>query len=136
VSTLVAKTKGSMQFEDSLVVCRLASGSDFILLCKVLNAVTGWNFSVETAMTTGKRIVNLLKVFNLRQGIYAEMDGPSERYGSSPSEGPAKGKSILVSWKEMLRNYYLNMGWDAESGKPLPETLKNLGLEHLIGRIW
>jgi aldehyde:ferredoxin oxidoreductase len=28
----------------------------------------------------------------------------------------------------MLRNYYALMGWDPETGIPLPETLKGLGI--------
>ena len=33
----------------------------------------------------------------------------------------------------MLENYYGLMGWDPKTGKPLPDTLKELGLEELIG---
>ena len=136
VSTLVAKTKGSMQFEDSLVICRFTATSSFDLLCKTLNEVTGWDFTVEKAMETGRRVVNLLKVFNLRHGITSELDAPSARYGSIPIDGPAKGKSVMPFWKQMRRNYYELMGWDAETGKPLPSTLKNLGLEYTIPDIW
>ena len=136
VSTLVAKTKGSMQFEDSLVVCRFTAASQFELLCKILNEVTGWDFTLEKAMETGRRVVNLLKVFNLRHGIGSELDAPSVRLASIPTDGPAKGKSIMPFWKQMVRNYYEHMGWDGETGKPLPETLKNLGLEYTIPHIY
>lgn len=136
VSTLVAKTKGSMQFEDSLVVCRFTAGSNFELLCGILNELTGWNFDIQMAMETGRRIVNLLKVFNLRHGITSELDAPSKRYGSTPTSGPAEGKSLISRWNYALRNYYEHMGWDSETGKPLPDTLKNLGLEYVIADIW
>lgn len=136
ISTLVAKTKGSMQFEDSLVTCRFVSVSNLELLCKILNEVTGWDYNIPMAMETGRRIVNLIKVFNLRHGIPSELDAPSARLGLMPTEGPAKGKSILPFWKQMLRNYYEHMGWDSETGKPLPDTLRNLGLEYTIEDIW
>ncbi len=32
----------------------------------------------------------------------------------------------------MKRNYYRTMGWDEQSGLPLPATLKELELEELI----
>ena len=32
----------------------------------------------------------------------------------------------------LLDYYYEKMGWDKQTGKPLPETLKKLGLEHII----
>lgn len=73
VSTLVAKTKGSMQFEDSLVLCRFVNGSDHRLLSAIVSAVTGWDFTLEKGMEIGRRTVNLLKVFNLRHGITAEL---------------------------------------------------------------
>ncbi len=31
----------------------------------------------------------------------------------------------------MVENYYRLMGWDPKTGKPLPETLKQLGLEEI-----
>jgi aldehyde:ferredoxin oxidoreductase len=136
ISTLVAKTKGAMAFEDSLVLCRFTTSSNLALLTRLLNAVTGWSVTVEGAMEIGTRIVNLMKVFNLRHGLTSEKDIPSARYGSTPGEGPAAGKNIMVHWDEMLRNYYDQMGWDRETGKPLPETLKSLGLGDIVSDIW
>jgi aldehyde:ferredoxin oxidoreductase len=33
----------------------------------------------------------------------------------------------------MVKTYYESMGWDAITGRPLPQTLKSLGLEEVIG---
>jgi aldehyde:ferredoxin oxidoreductase len=57
---------------------------------------------------------------------------PSKRYGSIPVDGPAEGKNIMERWDWMIGNYYTHMGWDPKIGKPLPETLKKIGLEELI----
>jgi len=46
-------------------------------------------------------------------------------------DGPAKGKAIAEHFDQMKRNYWRNMGWDTETGKPLPETLERLGLGDL-----
>jgi aldehyde:ferredoxin oxidoreductase len=135
-STLVAKAKGPMAFEDSLVLCRFATSSNLVLLTRLLNAATGWNVTVEEAMEIGRRIVNLMKVFNVRHGLSSELDAPSLRYGSTPGDGPAAGKNIMLHWNEMLRNYYDHMGWDRETGKPLPETLTSLGLGDIVSDIW
>ena len=83
------------------------------------------------AMVVGRRAVNLARVFNIRHGISTELDAPSVRYGSTPLDGIAAGRGIMPHFDNMLRNYYNLMGWD-ESGKPLPETLKSLGLEDII----
>jgi aldehyde:ferredoxin oxidoreductase len=38
----------------------------------------------------------------------------------------------MPHWESLRRNYYQQMGWDAETGKPLPETLERLGLAHIV----
>jgi len=136
VATLVAKTKGSMQFEDSLGVCHFMTSADLEALTEALNAVTGWDFTIDEAIQLGRRTVNLLRVFNYRCGIRSEFDAPSSRYGSTPIDGPMAGKSIAPNWDDMLHLYYDLMGWDRESGKPLPQTLKELGLERVIPHVW
>jgi aldehyde:ferredoxin oxidoreductase len=83
-------------------------------------------------MEVGRRIVNQLRVFNLRHGLSKEIEAPSVRYGSTPTDGAAKGISIMPHWDSIRRNYYQHMGWDPETGKPLPETLKKLGLAELV----
>jgi len=132
----VALTKGITVFIDSLGNCRFPSGANHALLTEAVNAVTGWNLSLEETKKVGLRAVNLMKVFNLRTGITKDLDAPSERYGSTPVDGPSKGISIKPHWDTMLRNYYLLMGWDEETGKPLPETLRKLDLEHVIRDVW
>jgi aldehyde:ferredoxin oxidoreductase len=136
VSTVVAETKGMMVFEDSLVVCRFNGRMNLVLESEALSAVTGWDFTPEEAKSVGLRAVNLMKAFNIRSGIAKESDQPSERYGSTPIDGPSKGKGIMPHWKEMLENYYRIMGWDVETGKPLPHTLNALGLEHVTTDLW
>jgi aldehyde:ferredoxin oxidoreductase len=134
VSTVIAKIKGAMIFEDSMVTCRFNTNTALDLMCKAVNAATGWNIDFNDAMQAGRRAVNLARLFNLRCGISPELDRPSERYGSTLPDGMAAGKGILPRWDFMLKNYYKNMGWD-ESGKPTPEALKALGLEYAIPQI-
>jgi aldehyde:ferredoxin oxidoreductase len=77
-----------------------------------------------------------MKVYNIRAGITREMDSPSTRYGSTHIDGRWKGIGIMPHLDDMLDNYYRLMGWDIKTGKPLPETLKKLGLEDIIKDIW
>ncbi|MFQ6095053.1 MAG: aldehyde ferredoxin oxidoreductase family protein [Candidatus Bathyarchaeia archaeon] len=136
ISTAVAEMKGMMVFEDSLVVCRFNGRMNLLLESEAVSAVTGWDFTPEEAKRVGLRAVNLMRAFNIRAGITRELDRPSARYGSTPVDGPSKGKSIMPHWEKMLKNYYSLMGWDLQTGKPLPQTLKNLGLEHVIKDLW
>ena len=131
ISTTNAMFSGIRVFDDCLGSCRIASPHPKAQL-ECLNAVTGWNLTLEDAFTIGRRVINQLRVFNFLHGMKKEDERPSRRYGSIPVNGPAKGKNIMEKWHWMLENYYSHMGWDPKTGKPLPETLKKLGLEELI----
>ncbi len=135
-STEVALTKGMMEFDDSLGVCRFNTQMNIALDAEAVSAATGWDFSAEEGKTAGLRAVNLMKAFNLRAGLGRELDYPSARYGSTQVDGPYKGIGIMPSWEAMLANYYRLMDWDEKTGKPLPETLKKLGLENVVKDIW
>lgn len=131
MSTLNAKFNGIRMFDDCLGTCRIASPHPKLQL-ECLNAVTGWSLTLEDAFTMGRRIINQLRIFNFRHGMRKDDERPSKRYGSAPVDGPAKGKNIMEKWDWMMENYYTLMGWDPKTGRPLPETLKKLGLEELI----
>lgn len=131
VSTLNAKFNGIRQFDDCLGSCRIAS-PNLQLQMECLNSVTGWELSLDDAYIIGRRVINQLRVFNLRHGLKIENEQPSKRYGSVPVDGPNAGKSIMEKWGHMVKNYYTLMGWDPITGEPLPETLEKLGLEDLL----
>ena len=86
-----AVVSGRRVFEDSLGVCRFTAVEDIRLTVAALNAATGDQFTVEEVMKIGKKIVNLMRIFNIRNGIDASKDKPSKRYTSVPVDGPAKG---------------------------------------------
>ena len=136
ISRAVADTKGVMQFDDSLGTCRFNTWFNVPLLCKAVNAATGWDLTVDDAIAIGLRAVNLMRAFNLRCGLTAELDAPSPRYASMPTDGKAAGIGIAYHWDYMLSNYYQQMGWDTVTGKPLPDTLERLGLPNVIPQLW
>ncbi len=131
VSVMNARLNGKGQFLDSLPLCRFCM-PDFKSPIEALNIITGWSFDITEAMNAGRRVVNQFRVFNLRHGLTKEMEAPSARYGSAPADGPAQGRSISAQWEAVRSGYYKEMGWDSETGKPLPETLRQLGLGDLI----
>jgi aldehyde:ferredoxin oxidoreductase len=126
-----AQVSGWSPFVDCLGVCRFCVRDNSMTL-ESIGAVTGWEMDFEDAMRVGRRSMNLLRVFNLKHGLRRESERPSSRYGSTPVDGPAEGKGIMPVWDEVVKNYYSRIGWDPETGKPLPETLRSLGLDYLI----
>ncbi len=126
-----ALTGGWSQFLDCLCICRFCF-RNLPMTMESIEAVTGWKMDIKDAVRVGMRAINQLRVFNIRHGLKRESERPSARYGSTPVDGPVKGKGIMPVWDEMVKSYYSRMGWDPETGIPLPETLRSLGLEYLI----
>jgi aldehyde:ferredoxin oxidoreductase len=131
VAAFTARYNGIRQIDDCLGTCRIISPQPKELISS-LNAVTGWEWELEDAFQAGKRIVHMLRQFNIEHGLKPEDEKPSVRYGSVPVDGPAEGKNIMEKWDEMQALYYEVMGWDPATGAPLPETLKAFGLEKVV----
>ncbi len=95
-----------------------------------LTLAMGRKFTMEDLLEIGERIANLRIAFNLREGIRNK-----ERYrlpkrvlGYPPFEGgPTKG--VSVDNETQIRDYYLSMGWDPETGVPKRAVFERLGLE-------
>jgi len=127
----LAGGRGRVLITDSLVVCRYNVEGGEEIVPALLNAATGWDLTRGDVQEVGRRITNLLRAFNVRHGLTADLDVPSDRYASARKEGHLQGVTALPSWHEMLRKYYELMGWDENEGKPLPDTLKRLGLDSI-----
>jgi len=126
-------------FADSLVICHFQVAvllPPVMLEPHILNvfrAVTGWkDYSVNEALDTSERVINLARAFNIRHGLRPEDDWPSQRALEPPKDGPVKGLTLKPIYRELLKAYYRQMGWDEETGKPLKSTLERLGLDYVI----
>ncbi len=122
---------GRRPFEDSLGICRFCAPNPQTEI-EALNAVTGWNLTLEDMQHTGKRFIQLLRSFNIRHGLTPNVELPSPRYCSTPVDGPVAGRGISEHFLKMRSDYYELMGWDRETGKPTPETLRKYGLEQQL----
>ena len=77
-------------------------------------------------MRTGKRIFNLERIFNIREGFTRKDDILPKRLLEEPVQaGPAKG--LVVRLQEMLDEFYELRGWD-QNGVPTPKKLEQLGI--------
>jgi aldehyde:ferredoxin oxidoreductase len=100
---------------------------------EAISALTGWDFTLEEAEKAGKRIQTLRQAFNIREGCNTAEWKLPERLTVAMNAGPIKGqKRDFVAIK---KEGYQAFGWDPETGKPLPSTLKELGLAELVGNL-
>jgi aldehyde:ferredoxin oxidoreductase len=129
---LLSASSKFLQLANASGVCQFAlqMGPDYPFIA-YLNAVTGWNRRPEDYLEVGSRIQQLRQAFNLRQGKVPARDfrPPKRTEGDPPlTTGPLKGAKAPLD--ELNRNFAKAMGWDDE-GKPLPETLRALGLDEV-----
>jgi aldehyde:ferredoxin oxidoreductase len=102
------------------------------LLLDFINAVVGWDMTIEEAVKTGARIQTLRHMFNIREGVEPAKHYrlPDRMAGIPPkSEGPLK--NITIDIDSLAREYRKAMGWDPDSGQPTKATLAKLGLKEL-----
>ncbi len=136
VAMMVAGIRGRRHFEDSLGICIFTGRTRLENLCRALSAATGWNYTAQEGMRLGRRTSAILRAVRLRCGIGTDKERPSVRYGSTPHDGPAKGQAISEQWEGMVASWYQRVGYDRKTGKPLPKTLKDLGLDWLAKDLW
>jgi aldehyde:ferredoxin oxidoreductase len=96
----------------------------------MLRLTTGAIFSPDEILTTGERIFNVEKAFNLRRGFGRESDTPCERLQNEEiKDGPQKGDKIHIEkFNDMLDSYYVMRGWDRHTGRPKRSKLETLKL--------
>jgi aldehyde:ferredoxin oxidoreductase len=136
VAKLVAGCRGRRNFEDSLGICIFTTRTRLENVCRALSAATGWYYTVDEAMRFGRRTAAINRAVALRCGLTPDLEHPSERYGSTPHDGPAKGQAVSAQWEAMVDTWYREVGYDRKTGKPLPKTLKDLGLDWLAKELW
>ncbi len=107
------------------------------IVCDMTNALAGWNTTPEEYWTTAKRMITLMRAFNIREGGVSRKDDIlPERLRTEPlPEGPKKGEVFTdADTKKMQEDYYAYYGWD-ENGIPTEDKLKKLKLDFTIADV-
>jgi aldehyde:ferredoxin oxidoreductase len=94
-----------------------------------LHASTGLEVfsSTDEILRIGERTNNLVRLFNIREGLTKEMDTLPERFFKEPLKGgPCNGRVADLS--VLMEEYYFVRGWD-EEGIPTKRKLEELDIE-------
>jgi aldehyde:ferredoxin oxidoreductase len=125
---------------DALGLCKLIAHNvspgtlDFATLSELIGLSTGLEIDTDELLAIGERIVNLERMFLVREGVNREHDYPPERYFEplvSPDGLKPEEKDMALDrgrFDGMLDEYYELRGWDA-CGIPRMSTLERLGLD-------
>jgi len=131
------KTQQFYSFLDTASLCQFVWGPAWSLygpreVVAFVRAVTGWDdFDVEELVEIGERRLNMLRVFNEREGIDRSADRlPAKFFTPLVGTGPTAGVALDPAAIEgALDEYYRLAGWDGRTGNPTPATLARLGLD-------
>ncbi|NMC11710.1 MAG: aldehyde ferredoxin oxidoreductase family protein, partial [Chloroflexi bacterium] len=103
---------------DTLELCQFVWGPAWTLYgpaetVEFVKAVTGWEVSLYELMKVGERRLNMLRVFNAREGFDRSDDKLPKKFfvplvGTGPSAGVAIEKT---EFEAALDTYYQIMGW-------------------------
>lgn len=136
-ATLVIWFEKLISVINSLGLCMFPGSMWFALgptICsKLYSAYLGYEVSSEELMETGDRIFNLIKAYNVRQGLRRKDDHLPERFYQEIAtlgafKGPVVSKEIM---NKLLDEYYQLRGWDQKTSIPKKETLYKLGLHDI-----
>lgn len=107
----------------SLCICDFWGTISYEIMSELLTLVTGRTWTVEEMGEIGRRVLNIGRAFNQREGFTRKDDTMPKRLATDPiKNGPAEGQTIPEeAFQDMLSQYYDVMGWD-ENGC-LPEDL-------------
>jgi aldehyde:ferredoxin oxidoreductase len=133
---------------DALGICKFSTTEEYSLLpndvAPGLAAVWEEPLTGDDLLQIGERIVNLERLYNVRQGLsraddqlparFVEEVVPLYSFERDPESGSLQqsaepvGQAQLYDFEAMLDRYYDLRGWSRD-GIPTPETLERLGLK-------
>jgi len=120
IATVVQDVKAVI---DSLVVCLLPSKLDLEEYSLMLSATLGAEIEPTDLLKIGERVINLGRLFNIREGVSRKDDILPGRFFQNQI-----GKGEEIAFDAMVDQYYRARGWDKE-GRPTMRKLVDL---HLI----
>jgi aldehyde:ferredoxin oxidoreductase len=80
----------------------------------------------KAVLKIGERVNNLVRRFNLREGLTKEQDTLPMRFFREPlKEGLSRDR--VADLGQLMKEYYFVRGWNSD-GKPTEKKLKELGI--------
>ena len=120
---------------DTLELCQFVWGPTWTLYgpaetVDLVKAITGWEVTLDELMKLGERRLNMLRLFNAREGFDRKADNLPKKFfeplgGSGPTAGTMMGRA---EFETVLDQYYEVMGWTTQGLAPR-EKLAELGLD-------
>ncbi len=131
------RTHMAYSFLDTASVCILAFGfgmaCDMDDLIKAINYSTGWKTNLYEMMMVGERRIQMMRAFNVREGLTKEDDKLPEKLFTPLKGGITDGMTIDRSAFREARDFYYDLaGWIGDAGVPTKSRLLSLNLDWIV----
>ena len=114
-----------------MFACTTAEALGPTLLADLYSAYTGRAVRPSELMLTGERIFNLMRAYNVREGMKREHDNWPRIFYEQPLMRDEKPQLSEERIDGLLTRYYKIRGWDLRTGVPTQTKLKELGLHEV-----
>lgn len=119
---------------DTVELCQFVWGPAWTLYgpqetVDMVKATTGWDVTLDELMVIGMRRINMMRMFNAREGMDRRQDKLSKKFFKT-LEGTGPTADVGLTHEEIetaIDEYYRIAGW-SENGIPTRETLDKLDL--------
>jgi aldehyde:ferredoxin oxidoreductase len=131
------ETQKNYSLQDSASVCQFVYGPSWQLfgpdhLRDALNAVTGWDTTIEELQAVGGRKLTMQRYFNARDGLGRNADTLPKKMFKGLKGGPSDGFKVgEEEFAHALDKYYELAGFDVTTGYPTMATMQSYGVGHL-----
>jgi len=103
---------------------------------EIFKAVTGWDTTTWELAKVSERVINMTRVFNLREGFTEQDDWLPDRMFHPQTSGPLSETAVDPKQLRMAKRiYYRMMGWDEKTGVPLVGRLEELDIAWIAGEL-
>lgn len=104
----------------SLCICDFWGTIDYAIMSDLLTRVTGVEWTEQDMADVGRRVLNIGRAFNQREGFNRAHDTvPKKIVRDALKSGPAAGQVIPPeAFEDMLNQYYEVMGWNQDGTMP------------------
>lgn len=128
VPPYISEGKGQMVYElqefnaikFSLCICDFWGTINYDIMAELMTLITGREWSSEEMGEVGRRVINIARAFNQREGFNRAHDTvPKRIVKEALKSGPAAGQVIpQEAFEDMLDQYYEVMGWNKDGTMP------------------
>lgn len=128
VPPYISEGKGQMVYDlqefnaikFSLCICDFWGTINYDIMAELMTLITGREWTSEEMGEVGRRVINIARAFNQREGFNRAHDTvPKRIVKEALKSGPAAGQVIpQEAFEDMLDQYYEVMGWNKDGTMP------------------